>query len=351
MHPKHVSLLSDEVLWGLIAIMTKALEWREVPTSMLSLHMRLLGKTAPDGSYKGERAVGLFSTPVRVFLRAIRRNVCASWMRKILPSNWYGTEARAPERAVWVHSTATAFAKARGRKSSAVLFDVTKAFDHLRWGHLIRAARKRGFPMDLLALLHSIHTTNRLVVVDGVVVDDVQPNISVVAGCACADLMMLLVMLDIDEDVKREEPGVMTAVVADDYQVLAVDDVKPIAMDSSTIGDNHGMYKARDSQTKMVAAVNATVSAFRRAHLPVADDKLVALASTRQLEKDLAVANPALAKSIAKQTRNLGIDFTLSGYRKTPTSRPGSRRRGRRWRGSSWRSSKRWIALGLWPCW
>ena len=111
LHPRHVSLLSDDLLWALISLMTKCLEMRSVPDMMPILHMRLIGKTAPDGSHKGEMAVGLFSTLVRVYLRAVRRNVCAAWMKKNLPDNWYGTEGNAPERAVWTHSIAATFAK------------------------------------------------------------------------------------------------------------------------------------------------------------------------------------------------------------------------------------------------
>ena len=177
----------------------------------------------------------------------------------------------------------------------------------LRWGRLIRAAKKRWFPDDLLAFLYRIHSALRHVLVEGAVVDKVDPSISVVAGCACADLMMFLQMLDVDEDVNHEEPDVITAVVADDFQILAVDDVEGLGV------------QAKSAQKKMVNAVSATLKSFMKAKLPVAKDKLAALASTRQLEKDLARQIPVLAKSLCKHTRSLGVDFTLRKSRCTPT--------------------------------
>jgi hypothetical protein len=136
------------------SLLDKMLDLRHVPRLLQSLHMRLIGKEASDGSYKGERAVGLFSSVVRVFLRAVRRGFGAAWLRAIVPNNWYGTERRAPERAVWVHSMAAAFARHKERGSAAALFDIAKAFDNLRWGHIVRAAKKRNFPDNLLAFLY-----------------------------------------------------------------------------------------------------------------------------------------------------------------------------------------------------
>ena len=64
---------------------------------------------------------------------------------------------------------------------------------------MVTAAKRRGFPDDLMAFLYAIHSAVRKVLVDGVIIDEVAPSISVVAGCACADIMMFLAMLDIDE--------------------------------------------------------------------------------------------------------------------------------------------------------
>ena len=61
LHPRHVALLTDSLLWAMITIIGKCFEQRMVPALLKSLHMRLIGKQAPDGSYKGERAVGLFT--------------------------------------------------------------------------------------------------------------------------------------------------------------------------------------------------------------------------------------------------------------------------------------------------
>ena len=44
LHPKHPSLLSDDLLWGITEIMVKCLQLRAVPDIMTTLHMRLLGK-------------------------------------------------------------------------------------------------------------------------------------------------------------------------------------------------------------------------------------------------------------------------------------------------------------------
>ena len=72
--------------------------------------------------------------------------------------------------------------------------------------------------------------------------------------------------------------------MADDYQLLAIDDPKVISISEET-GEGQPMVSARTAKEKMVRGVLATLRAFRAKHLPVAEEKLVALATAIQLEK------------------------------------------------------------------
>ena len=69
-------------------------------------------------------------------------------------------------------------------------YDITKAYDNIRWPWLLEEARHADFPLDLLAVLYVIHSSRRIVIIDGAIVFDVMPMISVVAGCAFSDACM-----------------------------------------------------------------------------------------------------------------------------------------------------------------
>ena len=169
---------------------------------------------------------------------------------------------------------------------------MTKAFDHLRWYHILRSARRHNFPEDLLAFLYFMHTGTRHVIVDGEVVAKVKPSISVIAGCTCADQMMFLVMLEVDGYVMYRCPEAKTAVVADDYQILLVD--------------------APDLVTASYAkTASTTLQALRRLDLPVAIKKMATLATSKDLGDAILKRLPQLKATLVQHTRNLGIDFTL----------------------------------------
>ena len=300
LHPRQLALLPDSLLWPLINMFMKAIRDRIHPEAVRTVFMKLIGKFAPDGTPQGVRAIGLFTSTARVYLRCIRRNWGADWMKKWVPKNWYGTEGKPTERAVWSHAVAVKYAKSRNKAAAAGLFDVTKAFDHLRWYHILRSARRHGFPEDLLAMLHHMHNGTRHVVVDGEVVAKVTPSISVIAGCTFADQTIFMVMLEVDGYVKYRCPEATTAVVADDFQILMVDAPERTAAGFAKIA-------------------NTTFDALKLVDLPVAMKKMATLATTLDICKKIVAKVPKLKGSVVRTTRNLGIDFTLRNRRTTQT--------------------------------
>ena len=50
-----------------------------------------------------------FASATGVILRSIRRTWGAAWMQGTVPKNWYGTENKPAERAVWTHAVAVKY--------------------------------------------------------------------------------------------------------------------------------------------------------------------------------------------------------------------------------------------------
>jgi hypothetical protein len=131
-HPRQLSLLDDSSLWCMINIFHRAMSGLAFPQPFALLLMKLIGKFDDAGTHKGERSVGLFAAPTRVFMRALRRGPGSHWMKGTVPSNWYGVEDRPTHQAVWSMATLGQYAKDSGRSATATLFDIQKAFDHIK---------------------------------------------------------------------------------------------------------------------------------------------------------------------------------------------------------------------------
>jgi hypothetical protein len=78
-----------------------------------------------------------------------------------------------------------------------VLFDLSKAYEHILFNVLRGKAAKFGFPLRLLRLLISMYTIPRIVMLAGVATGAFWPLRAVVAGCSFADLMMRVYIMDI----------------------------------------------------------------------------------------------------------------------------------------------------------
>ena len=75
---------------------------------------------------------------------------------------------------------AARYAKLTGNVAVAILYVVTKAFDHISFNSLYRCARQVGFPTVFLALLVDFYTAQRYIIIHNSVAASVCPNRSVV---------------------------------------------------------------------------------------------------------------------------------------------------------------------------
>ena len=91
--------------------------------------------------------------------------------------------------------------------------------------------------------------------------------------------MMFLVMLSVDEEVKRTAPTVQTAVVADDFQILADDDPGKV-------------------EITFAAAAKATLEALRRKNLSVSIKKVSTLATSMKLAKRIAEQDGTMMQTL-----------------------------------------------------
>ena len=124
-HPRQKAVMSDDLLWALVQLYGQMLSLSHCPALVKRILMRLIPK--PEGA--GFRAVGIFTSFIRVMHRALRRSFGQWWMAKNLPRQWYGVTGKSVQQAVWARSVAARYAKSQGLQVSVTFWDVQKAFE------------------------------------------------------------------------------------------------------------------------------------------------------------------------------------------------------------------------------
>ena len=145
--------------------------------------------------------MGLFSSFFRVFLKLLRKTFGHQWLKDKVPIHWYGVKGRPSSQAACSRLIAARYAKATGATAICILYDVTKASDHLDWRTIVQAAVALEFPLLILRFLICLYSLSRDVVIGRGIIRSSRPVRSVVAGCTFADIMMFLVMRIINEKV------------------------------------------------------------------------------------------------------------------------------------------------------
>ena len=215
LHPRHVALLSDAGIEALVRVFSGIeLLWR-LPRPFEFIVFVLLLK--PGG---GDRPIGLFTAAVRVWAR-LRRGVARQWEQACRRDFFYGSSGKSAIDCAWRQSLATEYARAVGWQASALLSDLTKAYESIDHTILWRDVCATGFHLGILHLLLWLYRCARLVSIDVVCSDCVNASCTVVAGCTFATTLMKVVLLRFGDQMVRRYEHIMLMIYVDDVQLLA----------------------------------------------------------------------------------------------------------------------------------
>ena len=285
-HPRHLTFLSEDGLMALIALWKAMLRLGQIPRTISLLITILIPKPV-----KGLRPVGLFPGMLRPLTRWTRNIVGNAWAASNARPYIYGVTGASCETCVWRQAAAAEYADSKGLTAISILFDLTKAYEHLRFDLLAARAAQLGFPRELLRLLLSFYSMDRVIVLDSVATAPIQPQRGVFAGCSFADLMMRIVVITTLDPVIARWPSARLANVVDDIQVQSIG---PMA------------YAVRVAQ----GVARGLKFELDRAKMAVNEEKLMLLANTKEAADELARKVPFLSKAVVRAARNLGVDFT-----------------------------------------
>ena len=115
----------------------------------------------------GYRTIGLFPTLVRLWMR-VRLGIAQMWQADNHRDYLYGGPGMSALMAAWKIGLHAENAASDDDDHAAPLLDLVKAFDKVPHDHLVRAARRLGYPIVLLILSLAAYRFPRRFVVRGI---------------------------------------------------------------------------------------------------------------------------------------------------------------------------------------
>ena len=223
-HPRHFAMLSDELLGAMITLWAAMLALGRVPGVLAMMLIALIPKA--DG---GLRPIGFFPGSLRPMLRWTRSGFLGSrWATAHRRPYFFGEQGKSCDTCVWIQAAAAEFATERQQAAASVLFDLKKAYEHIRYDVPRRAAEKHDFPLLLMRLLLSFYSMMRVLSLGNLVAFGCLPMRGVVAGCSFADIMMRLTLIDTLDRVSEAWPSLRLADVVDDFQMLRIGNARRV---------------------------------------------------------------------------------------------------------------------------
>ena len=284
-HPRHFAMLSDELLGAMITLWAAMLALGRVPSVLAMMLIALIPKA--DG---GLRPIGLFPGSLKPMLHWTKSGLGSKWATAHRRPYFFGEQGKSCDACVWIQAAAADFATERQQAAVSVLFDLKKAYEHMRYDVLRRAAEKHDFPLLLMRLLLSFCSMMRVLSLGNLVAFGCMPMRGVVAGCSFADIMMRLCLIDPLDRVTEAWPSLRLADVVDDAQMLGIGDARRV------VPIVKGAIRRFQQEVRGVSLVlNEGKTAL------VSND----LEAARRLTKEV----PTLRNAHARSVRNLGVDY------------------------------------------
>ena len=290
--PRQMSWLSDELLEKIAALLRSMERGGIWPGQLQEALIHLIPKAT-----SGRRPIGLVSALPRIWER-VRKPVLLRWRQQYTREYNWMSRGRGAERAVWAQSVEEEAARFEGKKSTAVLVDLVKAFEQVTLGSVWEAGVKANFPVHILRLgMEMCMFRRRLVYRRAMSEETVSTATAILAGLGVAtDFMFLKLVRPLDQ-LQIEFPSLRMFLVADDVR----------------LGVQHHNEDVLIRKTDQIAK-RAVQLLEGEEHMQVSRGvagKTVALASTTKVKKGVGKRLKRSGIGMERATRNLGVDFTL----------------------------------------
>ena len=290
--PKHIALLAPAGLH----ILTQMLNWYEQSGVFMGTCTNVIFLDKPGG---GERPIGLLPTLYRIWAKA-RRPYADLWEKEHHREFFWLAPDASTEQAVHFQGLRAEHAAATGQYSTALLTDITKAYEHVCHARLVTFALQHEFPLSILRLCLEAYASPRRLMINGCCTEPFElGGTSLVAGCSMASTLLKLYMLTVFDTMTKFYTHMELDVFADDIDMATSSSSK------------------QEVVTRTVAAAKRLVWLLENVlHMKVSTAKCRILASHKWVKDQLQLRLQGTGLQVAKWGLKLGVQYTLTKQRR-----------------------------------
>ena len=322
--PRALARLSDEALASLIRILHLAEKQGKWPKELDLVMIVLLPK--PDG---GSRPIGLFPTLIRVWMRA-RSKQARKWEADNDNEALYGGAGMGAQKAAWITAFNAESACLGGQQHAQALFDLVKAFEKIPHDLIIKAAKKKGYPLAALRLSLAAYRLTRTIGSDGNYSRKIVAARGITAGSGFATSELRLLLLDLVIEIQERWPnkeGNRVKLYVDDLTITVSGGAAEVGRRIAEISDFVTSY-FQDTLRLEVSKKKSVVTASRhklaryianrtktRSVRPVKQAKMLGTAAAAGARRSVRVQNARLKafRTVADRIaalRKMGVNTT-----------------------------------------
>ena len=291
--PRAIARLSDRLLEWLCLILMAAEVLGDWPAAWRLVMIVLIPK--PDG---GRRPIGLFPTPIRIWMRA-RAAVARQWEARNAMPCFFGGAGMGAQRAAWSAAFRAEEAAATGMYYLQALLDLVKAFERLPHELIVQAAVRLGYCLRTLRLSLAAYRLPRVLGADGAYSRLVIAVLGITAGSGFATSELRVLLHEVITSTLCRWPLAIISLYVDD----------------TTIEVAH--RSQRVAQATLAAVTDFIVDKLQvELRLGVSAAKSLAIGSSLRAARAVAAACRTKALTAVRAAKMLGVG-TAGGRRRS----------------------------------
>ena len=150
-----------------------------------------------------------------------------------MPALWGTSCAKSCERASWTREALASFARAKNMEVATVMLDISKFYERIAHGKLLREAKQVGFPAKLLRIACALYGGFRTVRFGASYSEPFKTKGTIIAGCSLATTLARVLCFRLLQSIGNSFPSVHLNNVVDDFSCHCVATVNHIGREMS----------------------------------------------------------------------------------------------------------------------
>ena len=199
----------------------------------------------------GRRPIAFFTSLYRLWGKT-RKRALLKWESLMLMDEMYNTgKGKKTTDSIWRAEVRAEASKGIGKLYAMIMWDLLKAYDTIDHDLLATEAYEQQFPMKIMRLMIRAYRWKRVLMLDGLLAEDLWPQKSIGAGCWGALAALKTFMARTFRKQVRQYTWMVLTIHVDDLLMEVEADEEADILDKLELGTNHMHFRIRQLRMQM----------------------------------------------------------------------------------------------------